>query len=243
MNRDDTLEAYLAAGQRWDADIIARAERSRDRAYWVAAGFGLLAALALVALAGLTPLKSVQPYVIRVDSSSGVVDVVPTYAGKSELPDLVTRHLLHSYVVARESYFYAMAERDYNVVGAYQSAPLNAKWLEVWDRNNPDSPLVKYKDGTTVRAQVNSISFLQRADGTRDLAQVRFYTATRIGGVGNEHLQHWISTLQYAFAEPSKDEQIRVLNPMGFRIVDYRREPEIVSEPATSATAGQGARE
>jgi type IV secretion system protein VirB8 len=49
-------------------------------------------------------------------------------------------------------------------------------------------------------------------------------------------VQHWIATIQYAYVAPSKDEQLRSLNPLGFRILEYRREPEIVSEPAPSTT-------
>ena len=43
----------------------------------------LLTVLALVAVAGLTPMKTVEPFVIRVDNSTGVVDVVPVLKGKA----------------------------------------------------------------------------------------------------------------------------------------------------------------
>jgi type IV secretion system protein VirB8 len=65
---------------------------------------------------------------------------------------------------------------------------------------------------------------------------VRFLTALKQGGSGGESVQHWIATIQYAYVAPSKDEQLRSLNPLGFRILEYRREPEIVSEPAPSTT-------
>ncbi|MEA3135087.1 MAG: hypothetical protein QOG17_2933, partial [Gammaproteobacteria bacterium] len=38
------------------------------------------------------------------------------------------------------------------------------------------------------------------------------------------------------YVAPSKDEQLRALNPLGFRILEYRREPEIVSDPPAPAT-------
>jgi len=238
MARSPAIEAYLGDAQRWEHDLVARAENSRRRAYWVAGGFGAIAAMALLALVALQPLKSVQPFVIRVDNTTGVTDVVPVYAGKGDVAEVVTRYLLHNYVIARERYFYAMAEQDYNLVGAYNNPQMNTLWMQAWDRGNPESPLVKFKDGTTVRSQVQSISFIKRADGTQDLAQVRFLTATKPGGSGQDQIQHWISTIQYGYVAPSKDEQLRALNPMGFRIVEYRREPEIVADaPETSATA------
>lgn len=240
MARSAEIESYLADAQRWDQDLIAKAEASRTRAYWVAAGFGGLAALALLAFDAMLPLKSVEPFVIRVDSTTGVTDVVPVYRGQGDVSEAVTRYLLHNYVVTRERYFYAMAEQDYNLIGAYNSAGLNSTWMQAWDRANPESPLVKYRDGSTVRAQVQAISFIKRADGSRDLAQVRFLTALKAAGSGAEIIQHWIATIQYAYGVPSKDEQLRALNPLGFRILEYRREPEIAPDSAAPTAPGAG---
>jgi type IV secretion system protein VirB8 len=131
-----------------------------------------------------------------------------------------------------------MAEQDYNLVGSYNGPAMNGAWMAAWDRGNPESPLVKYKDGTTVRSQVKAVSFIKRADGTQDLAQVRFLTGTKLGGAGQEKIQNWIATVQYAYVPPSKDEAIRALNPMGFRILEYRREPEIVQETPPVAAGG-----
>jgi type IV secretion system protein VirB8 len=237
MARSAEIESYLADAQRWDQDLVAKAEASRRRAYWVASAFGGLATLALLAFDVMLPLKSVEPFVIRVDNTTGVTDVVPVYVGKGDVSEAVTRYLLHNYVVTRERYFYAMAEQDYNLVGAYNSPQMNSLWMQAWDRGNPESPLVKFKDGTTVRCQIQSISFIKRADGIQDLAQVRFLTGKKSGGSGQDQIQHWISTVQYGYVSPSKDEQLRALNPLGFRIVEYRREPEILAESADAAAS------
>jgi type IV secretion system protein VirB8 len=241
MARSAEVESYLADAQRWEQDLIARAEGSKRRAYWVTGAFGALTALTLLAFVAMLPLKSVEPFVIRVDNTTGVTDVVPVYVGKGEVSEAVTRYLLHNYVVTRERYFYAMAEQDYNLVGAYNSPVLNSLWMQAWDRANSQSPLVLYKDGTTVRSQVQSISFIKRADGTQDLAQARFLTAVKQGGSGAETIHHWIATIQYGYATPSKDEQLRALNPLGFRILEYRREPEVLTETPPPPASSSGA--
>ena len=52
------------------------AYRSR-RIAWVTAGVAsLLAIVSVAAVAALTPLKTVEPFVIRVDNATGIVDVV-----------------------------------------------------------------------------------------------------------------------------------------------------------------------
>lgn len=228
MAADDAVERYLAESVSWELDRLQQLRVSARRA-WILAGIAtLLAVLGVVAVVGLTPLKSVQPFVVRVDNSSGVVDVVPMYSASSDLPEVVTRQLLNAYVTARERFILSMAEADYDTVGAYNAPTVNQAWSGLWARNNPESPLVRYRDGTTVRAQVQSISFLRRSNGVNDLAQVRFSTSKRIGGSGVDQVTHWISTLQYAYATPSNDERLRALNPLGFKILDYRREPEVV---------------
>jgi type IV secretion system protein VirB8 len=52
-------------------------------------------------------------------------------------------------------------------------------------------------------------------------------------------MRHWIATLQYGYVAPSKDEQLRALNTLGFRILEYRKEPEVLNE-STPAAAQEG---
>jgi type IV secretion system protein VirB8 len=237
MQRDPVLERYLTDAQTWELDRAQRAERSANRAWIVASIAGVIAALCAAAVAGLTPLKQPVPVIIRVDSSNGIVDVVPTYDGTANIQQVVTRQLLNSHVTARERYFYGTAEADYELVAAQNSPQLNQEWAAQWAKTNPQSPLNLYKDGTTLRVQIRSISFLKLASGKENVAQVRFTKYARAGGTGEEQPTSWISTIEFAYTKPSTDEKLRSLNPLGFRIVEYRREPEVVSQP--QAKGGQ----
>ena len=239
MKREAELEGYFAEAASWDADRAAMSRRLAQLALGVA-GAGWLAVLLLSgALIALMPLKRVEPFLIRVDNTTGVVDPVPLYTGSSAMPETLTRYLLTHYVTVCERFNYATAESDYEECGSFHSAQRNQAWYALWNPNNPASPLNTYKDGTTVRAQVTSVSFFKRANGVGDLAQVRYIKAKRLAGSANEELTHWIATLQYAYADPSPDPKIRGWNPLGFKIVDFRPEPEVLNEtaPATSALA------
>lgn len=237
MNRDPELEQYFAEAAFWDRDRGLLLARSEKRAWRVAGVSLLLLALAIATLLALMPLKTVKPFVIRVDNSTGVVDVVPEHEAKGSEQELVSRYFLTHYVTLRERYFYALAEGDYQEVGAFQSPQLNQDWMQLWDAHNAQSPVNLYKDGTTVRVQVKSVSFFQRANGMQDLAQARFIKFARAGGTGPELATHWIATLQYAYVKPPEDLKDRAHNPLGFRVVDYRREPEVVTESPPPATA------
>jgi type IV secretion system protein VirB8 len=76
------------------------------------------------------------------------------------------------------------------------------------------------------------VSFLSPASGRDDLAQVRFLTARRQGGQGTEQVTHYVATLQYAYAAPSKDDRLRAANPLGFKVLEYRKEPEVLHNPS-----------
>jgi type IV secretion system protein VirB8 len=236
MNRDPLVEQYLAAAQSWELDRALRAERSARGWRVVAAVFAVIAILAVIAVAGLTPLKQPIPYVIRVNDTNGLVDVVPMYEGTGNVGQVVSRQLLNSYVISRERYFYGTAEADYELVAAQNSPLLNQELLTYWDKNNPQSPLNLYKDGTTIRVQVKAISFLKLASGKENVAQVRFSKHLRAGGSGDEQTSHWIATMEFTYVKPSTDDKLRSLNPLGFRVIEYRREPEVVG-----ALPGKGA--
>ena len=228
--RDAELHGYFAEAASWDADTRVQARRVVRFALGVA-GAAWIAVLALAAaLVLLMPLKRVEPFVVRVDNSTGIVDVVPVYAGKAAMPEAITRFLLTHYVTVCERFNYATAESDYEECGAFHTAQRNQAWYALWNPNNPASPLNAYKDGSTVRAQVTSVSFFARANGVSDLAQVRYVKAKRAAGAATDEVTHWIATLQYAFANPSGDTRMRAWNPLGFKIVDFRPEPEVQNE-------------
>ena len=229
MNRDPALEKYLQEARSWELDRARHAERSARIAWTVAGIAGATALLAVAAVTGLTPLKQPVPVVIRVDNSSGIVDVVPTYQGTADIEQVVTRNLLQNYVIARERYFYGTAEADYELVASQNSPHLNQEWAALWAANNPLSPLNVYKDGTAIRTQVRSVTFLKLDSGKDKLAQVRFTRYTRAGGTGDEQASHWVSTIEFAYVQPSSDDKWRSLNPLGFRVVEYRREPEVAA--------------
>jgi type IV secretion system protein VirB8 len=225
-------QEYFDAAESWDADRIAQFRRNTRVAWW-AAGAGWLCAIgSAAALVLLMPLKQVIPYLVRVDSSTGIVDVVPALVGRATPEETVTRYFLTHYVTVCERFNFATAESDYEECGAFHSAQRNQAWYALWTSTNPNSPLNVHKDGSTVRVQVNAVSFFTRVSGLSDLAQVRYLKAARQGPGTEETFTHWIATIQYAYGEAAKDPKTRRWNPLGFKIVDFRSEPEVLNEAA-----------
>ena len=224
------IDEYFREAQSWDADRVAQYRRSA-RTAWGVAGAGWLCAVATAtALVMLMPLKRVDPFVVRVDNSTGIVDVVPVYAGRATPDEAVTRYFLTHYLTVCERFNFATAESDYEECGAFHSAQRNQAWFASWTTTNPASPLNVHKDGSTVRVQVNSVSFFTRSSGLSDLAQVRYLKAALQGAGAEETFTHWVATIQYAYTPPSQDPKTRRWNPLGFKIVDFRSEPEVLAD-------------
>src|SRR2546430_2646024 len=178
-------------------------------------------------------VTGVQTCALPIYNSTGIVDVVPVYDGKAAVSQTVTRYFLTHYVTICERFNFATAESDYEECGAFHGVQRNQAWYALWNPNNPASPLNVHKDGSAVRAQVESVSFFQRGSGVSDLAQVRYLKAERQPGAADERFTHWIATIQYAYTAPPKDPRVRRWNPLGFRIVELTSEPEVLGQPAS----------
>ena len=230
-------EEYFAEAESWDADRVALFRRTARTAWWVAGAGWLCAVASAVALLLLMPLKEVIPYLVRVDGTTGIVDVVPAFAGRATPEEAVTRYFLSHYVSTCERFNFSTAESDYEECGAFHSAQRNQAWYALWNTTNPRSPLNVHKDGSAVRVEVESVSFFKRSNGVEDLAQVRYRKSEHPSEGASEHTTHWIATIQYAYASPSRDPKTRRWNPLGFKIVELGTEPEVLTTPPPPSNA------
>ena len=227
------LDAYFREAASWDVDRSAQTV-SRLRIVWTVAVAGWVCSLCLCAtISIMMPLKSVEPFVIRVDNSTGIVDIVPMYAGRAELPEVTTRWALTRYITLCEGYNFVSVERDYEECGAFHTLKRNQDWAAQWNRVNPQSPLNLYKDGSSIEAKVTAITFFTKANGITSLAQVRYLKIKTPPGGGVPSSTHWIATIEYAYAAPSKDARTRQWNPLGFKIVDFQTVAEAAADANT----------
>lgn len=225
------LQAYLRESSAWDRDRVAAIRDGARRAWLVAGMAGAAALMCALALVLLLPLKRTDPFLIRVDGSTGVVDVVPVYTGHLAAAQSVTRYFLTHYVLTCERFNLSTAESDYEECGAFHTARRNQLWAALWSRSNPASPLNLHRDGSEVSVQIESVSFIRKLSGADDLAQVRYLSIERQPGGQGQRTTHWIATIRYAYAPPSADPGVRRWNPLGFKIVDFVSEPEVVTDP------------
>ena len=170
----------------------------------------------------LSPLKTVEPYVIRVDKSSGETQVVTALKGPQPrtYEDAVNRYFISQYVRLREGWLNdAARENAYTVMLTSDSAE-SARYLNSVQANNKNAPSNIYGDKGFVSISIRTISFLSPT-----VAQVRF-TKIITFGQNTPIAQNWNAILTFRYTTAPEHEKDRNLNPLGFQVVNYRSDPE-----------------
>lgn len=225
IQNDKELRAYLSEARSFDQDRLLTARRSTRLAWTVAAVASVIACASVVAVAALAPLKSVEPFVIRVDQATGVPEVMTALTdGQEEYDEAVAKYFLALYVRTREGYSYAARSVIFDHVQIMSGPEEQGEFSALYNASNPDSPQYLFGKKTRAEVDIRSISFLD--DG---LAQVRFYRITKNEDEDLERRSQWVATLTYTFdGQAEISSQDRMINPLGFVVTDYRADPEVI---------------
>ncbi|MAO04766.1 MAG: hypothetical protein CL804_09680 [Citromicrobium sp.] len=229
----DRREPVIA--ESWTHSVTDDLDRSRRIAWIVAATFGVIALLLAIALVLLLPLKTVEPYTLLVDRQTGNVEALDPLAEGSVAADTaLTRSFLMQYVTARESFVPDSFDQDYSKVTLMSGSQERQAYIARMSANNPSSPLSFMPPGGTIRVELRSISQL---DAERSL--VRFTTIRNDPSSAAQPPQYWVAIVRYGFSAAEMSERDRLLNPLGFQVLSYRRDPETLPE-AMPPTAQSG---
>ncbi|MBL8687142.1 MAG: virB8 family protein [Alphaproteobacteria bacterium] len=220
MIPEKNFKHYLEESRRIDQDRIMLLEKSRTTAWRIAGVSFVVACLSILAVTALTPLKTVEPYLIRVDTSTGYIDIVTNLAGDTSYTqdEAITRHFLKRYVTAREGYSDELAEHNFNLVSLF-SVPDEQKIFANWYyASNPDSPQNVYR-GQFVDIKIRSISFIAK-DQDKVVAQVRFDKEAR--NRQSVTTASYVSTITFFYNTTAFQQDIyRLDNPLGFQVLNY----------------------
>ncbi|MET3560495.1 type IV secretion system protein VirB8 [Bartonella japonica] len=184
--------------------------------------FGLMTIALALAVVALTPLKTVEPFVIRVDNSTGIVDTVSALKdAPNDYDEAITRYFSSQYVRAREGFQASEAQNNFRLISLLSSPAEQNRFAKWYGGNNPESPQNIYQNKTAT-VTVKSISFL-----SKDLIQVRYYKTIRELN-GQETISHWVSILNFSYINAQISTEDRLINPLGFQVSEYRSDPEVI---------------
>jgi type IV secretion system protein VirB8 len=222
-------QTNYAEAASWAADIHGALRASRRAAWIVAGAAGLVAVLEALALAALSPLKTVVPYTILVDRQTGYVQTVEGLKpGALSQDAAVTQSFLVQYVIARETFDAADLRENYRKVMLWSAQGAREAYRQDMLKTNPTSPLVVNTPTTIVQTVIKSVSLL-----TPTTALVRFETTRRDGGAGPADVRNYVAVLAFRYTGAPMRMEDRFINPLGFQVVSYRRDAE--SAPGVSS--------
>lgn len=231
---DDTLSAYYREAETWSADRDRAAASSRKIAWIVASVAAGVALLEAVALILLLPLKTVVPYTLLVDRQTGYVQALKPLEREIVAPDhALVRSFLAQYVIAREGFDIDSLRDSYRKVALWSAGEARSRYVSSVQASNPLSPLSTLPRRSLVEVEVRSISSLNA-----DTALVRFSTVRTDPGGQRQEPQIWAAVIKYRFSGEAMAAADRLLNPLGFQVVRYRRDAEMIAElPAAYPTS------
>jgi len=218
-------QSFEEAAKDFEESKIIGLKTSRKIA-WIVAGSSIgLAVLCVIAvLVALFNHQDPQPVILTHDTGTGEVTMARSIKDTQDKYNEVTdRYWIATYVRNRENYDWYTIGTDSEVVKLMSAPDVASEYMR--DIQAPTAPLNVYKDKGKVVTKVSSITFVG------NLAQVRF-TKERVTtsgeNVDNSPVQNFIATIAYKYESGLMTDQQRLINPLGYRTLTYRRDEEVV---------------
>jgi type IV secretion system protein VirB8 len=232
----EALDTYYAEAASWNRDRVSAIHSSRRIAWWIAGIAAAVALLEAIALVLLTPLKTVEPYTLMVDKTTGYVEALKPLDRATIAPDsALTQSFLVQYVIAREGFDMATLNANYRKVALFSADAARSSYLQQMQVGNPASPLLLYPRTTILDVRVKSVSPI----GTNE-ALVRFDTVRTDGGAQPQPPSAWVALIRYRYSNAPMSLDDRFVNPLGFQITSYRKDQEVLTPDAQSPAARPG---
>jgi type IV secretion system protein VirB8 len=180
----------------------------------------------VLVIMSLIPQKTIEPYVIQVDQKSGITQYVnPVEAGNLTSNEAVKNYFIVNYIRAREGYSATDIVKQYDSVRIMsEPSRVYAGFLAEANANNSESNVARLGSAGIRQVRIKSISYLEP-----QVAQVRVLIEERSAGVSVTAQYHKIIVVKFEFAKMSLNQEERYVNPLGFRVIDYRVDEDVVS--------------
>ena len=205
----------------WERETYLSQRRSVRRAWACALAAALMAVLALLSLLLVLPLKEFAPYVVTVDKSTGWLEVTQgLQPGNLTQNEAVTIAQIVRCVVARESFDATDYPTLFNHVGLCMTDRALDSYRRQHDQNNEDSPPVLYGYDGIIRVEIGSVNLLTETTAIMSFRTILEYQTREV-------VNHWRSALTFGYTNKDFSMRDRLINPLGFQISSYRRDPDL----------------
>lgn len=237
----ESVNKAVAKAVNYEISIADLARRSERRAWWVAFGAIILCLLLGGGYYYMLPLKEKVPYLVMADAYTGTASV-SVMRNSGDIRSITTSEALARsnvarFITARESYdFEMMGLNDWNTVFsmAEQDSAVANEYRALHAPNNPSAPYFTYGKVRSIRVNILSINLLGGNGEPYTGANVRFQRSIYDKRTGQTTLldnKFAIMGFRYKTDLVMKDD-LRVQNPLGFQVTDYRVDNDYAAIPA-----------
>jgi type IV secretion system protein VirB8 len=210
---------------RWVEQTLDQERRGRRWAWTIACFLILICAAQAAAIALLLPLREVVPYTILVDKQTGYIETARGLdLGTLAEDQAVVESMVAQYVLARETFDPADFNERYDRVALWSLGAARDGYVSQYQPDSPDNVLSQMRPGTIVKVMIKKIELL-----TKETAMVRFETERR-DTAANPVRSDWQAIVSYRFTGAPMRMEDRLLNPLGFQVVGYRRDSETAAD-------------
>lgn len=218
----------------WASDKYQHVIVQRNLLALIALGALAVAILSVLSVYSLSPLKSVEPYLLTIDEKSGFTQKVdPVTRTQYAANEAIDRYFLSKYVYAREAYTDTLLKYNTNVVRVMSVPGVFFRYRPTVDPNEPSSMPALLKDQGTREVRIISISYIQNpgvagspAVTPTKIAQVRFVVLDTFSGNASPP-QNLVATVGFEYADLDLNEQEQLINPLGFTVTSYQVQKEL----------------
>jgi len=187
----------------------------------------IVAVGALGTLALLVPLKTYEPYMVVVDKTTGFVEVKRSMAeGPLTQDEAVTTFNVVRYIKARETYDPKALKDNFDLAQLLATGDAARELTEIYSPANPVNPVKVYGSNTVVAVTIKSVTFPNNRT-----ALARFSTEEKSST--NIITRNWVSLVRFRYTTAPMRNEWRFDNPLGFQVLEYRRDQETAPSPGT----------
>jgi type IV secretion system protein VirB8 len=181
-------------------------------------------AISVIFVKQVTASKSLEPYVIEIESKTGIPTVVSQLRESEFTANIaLKRYFLNSFIQAVEGYNPATYRTDYQKAMIFSSPQVFRQIRARISSQNPNSPVSKMDTKGMLVVLLKSIQFM-----TPDSAQVRMRVETRGRSVGFQDKRDIVAFVKFKFANLDLTLEERFINPIGFLVEEYSVDDELV---------------
>jgi type IV secretion system protein VirB8 len=167
--------------------------------------------------------KSIEPFIVEIEEKTGIPTIVDQVSIKEYKADeVIQEFFIYNYIRSREGYDYRTYHYDYHSVARLLSdVGVYRGFRRMVSTRNENSPVNIYARDVRLEPKVKSIQDIEGAK------QIRIVVKHLRGNVVVAE-DHKIIYMKYNFVNLNLTLEERLVNPLGFRVSEYRIDQDFV---------------